>query len=218
MAWQNLFYPLAAGLVCGFVASVPVGPVNFTVINNALQTGFSRAFLVGLGAATAESIYAMVLLAGHTAILDIPAVRDAMRVAAVLVIIAVGIRSLLFKEEKVEAKIAATVVKVDERWHHPRAFMLGFLLTIFNLLLVVVWATLSAVLFAREWVLPALQSRVACIVGVFLGCALWFLLLAYSVSHAHRRVRPETLTKWVRACGVVFLAFAGLLAYKLFRH
>jgi threonine/homoserine/homoserine lactone efflux protein len=217
MTWDNLLLALVTGYVCGFVVSVPVGPVNLTVINKALQKGFQRAFLVGLGAASAETIYATVLMAGHTAILNIPAVRDGMRLAAVLVIVAVGIRSMLYKPEKLEAS-EATIEKVDERWHHPRAFMLGFLLTIFNLLLVVLWATLSAVLFAREWVLPPLASRTMCALGVFLGCSSWFLLLAYFVSHAHRRVRPETLAKWVRVCGVVFVGFAGLLAYKLFRH
>jgi threonine/homoserine/homoserine lactone efflux protein len=75
---------------------------------------------------------------------------------------------------------------------------------------------LAAVLFAREWVLPALASRATCSVGVFFGGASWFVLLAYFVSHAHRRVKLETLTIMVRACGVVLLGFAALLAVKLF--
>jgi len=212
---DELLRALLAGLVCGFVVSVPVGPVNLTVINKALQKGFQRAFLVGLGAASAETIYAMVLLAGHTTILDIPVVRDTMRIIAVVVIAAVGLRSLLFKEETVEARDSARVEKVDERWHHPRAFMLGFILTISNLLLVVLWATLAALLFAREWVLPPVANRTTCSAGVFLGGVSWFLLLAYFVSRAHRRVKPRTLTMLVRGCGVVFLLFAALLAWRL---
>lgn len=212
---DELLQALLAGCVCGFVVSVPVGPVNLTVINKALQKGFLRAFLMGIGAATAETIYATISLAGHTTILDKPLVRDALHVVSVAVIIAVGIRSLLFKEEKVEARDAAVAEKIEERWHHPRAFMLGFVLTISNLVLVLLWATLTSLLFAREWVLPELPNRVACTVGVHLGCSVWFLLLAFSVSRAHRRVRPRTLTVLVRACGVVFLVFAALLAYRL---
>jgi L-lysine exporter family protein LysE/ArgO len=213
--FDELLRALLAGLVCGFVVSVPVGPVNLTVINKALQNGFQRAFLVGLGAALAETIYATVLLAGHTTILDKPVVRDAMRLISVAIIAAVGLRSLLFKEEKFEARDSAKAEKVDERWHHPRALMLGFILTISNLMLVVLWATLAAVLFAREWVLPPLISRSTCAGGVFLGCVSWFLLLAYFVSRAHRRVKPRTLTLLVRSCGVVFLVFAVLLGWRL---
>ena len=214
---NELLQALVAGFVCAFVVSVPVGPVNLTVINQALRNGFLRAFLVGLGAVCAETFYATVLMAGHTAILDKPFVRQALHVTAVVVITVIGIRSLLYKEEKFAASDEARAEKVDERWHHPQALLLGFLLTISNLMLVVLWATIIAVLFAREWVSPELPgTRAVCIVGVSLGGATWFLLLSYFVSHAHRRVKPETLTVLVRGCGVTFLVFAALLAVKLF--
>ena len=206
---------LAAGFVCGFVVSIPVGPVNLTVINQALHRGFSRAFLIGLGAACAETIYAMVLLAGHSSVLDKPLVRDILRVVAVVVIAVIALRSLLLKPKPLEAS-EATAEKVDERWHHPRAFLLGFVLTISNLMLIVLWATLSAVLFARDWVQPEAAGRAACGAGVLLGCSLWFFLLAWFVSRAHRRINPRTLLLLMRACGVVLLVFAALLAYKLF--
>lgn len=212
---DDLLAALIAGWVCGFVVSVPVGPVNLTVINQALRRGFLGAFLVGLGAASAETIYATALLAGHTTILEVPVVRDAMRIVSVIVIVIVGLRAVMFKEEKVEARDAAKAEQVDERWHQPRAFMLGFVLTISNLMLIVLWATLAAFLFAREWVQPELSSRSVCATGVFLGCGTWFFLLAFFVSRAHRRVKPRTLTLLVRVCGVVFLLFAALLAYRL---
>jgi len=206
---------LTAGFACGFVVSIPVGPVNLSVINQALHRGFSRSFLIGLGAACAETIYATALLAGHSSVLDKPLVRDALRVVALVVIVVIAIRSLLLKPKPLEAS-EATAEKVDERWHHPRAFLLGFLLTISNLMLVVLWATLSAVLFAREWVQPAAADRAACSAGVLMGCSLWFFLLAWFVSRAHRRISPRTVLLLMRACGVVLLVFAALLAYKLF--
>jgi threonine/homoserine/homoserine lactone efflux protein len=212
---DDLLQALLAGVVVGFVVGIPVGPVNLTVIRYALRRGFLAAFLVGLGAASADTIYATALMAGHTTILDMPIVRDVMRIVALVVIAAVGIRSLLFKEEKVEARDEARAERVEERWHHPRAFLLGFILTISNLMLIVLWATLAAFLFARDWVQPELPSRSMCSAGVLCGSSSWFLLLSFFVSRAHRRVAPRTLTVLVRACGVVFLLFAALLAYRL---
>ena len=90
------------------------------------------------------------------------------------------------------------------------------LLTISNVVLVLLWATLAALLFAREWVQPEWPSRWVCLAGVFSGGALWFFLLAFFVSRAHRRVSPRALTLLVRGCGGVFLIFAALLAYRLF--
>jgi threonine/homoserine/homoserine lactone efflux protein len=64
---------------------------------------------------------------------------------------------------------------------------------------------------------PERLSRVLCAIGVFGGGLIWFFLLAFFVSRAHRHVKNETLTVLVRGCGVLFLGFAALLAYKLFQ-
>jgi L-lysine exporter family protein LysE/ArgO len=216
-AVENFLQPLLAGFICGFVVSIPVGPVNLTVINQALQRGFGTAFLVGLGAMCAEVIYASLMLAGHSSLLlTHPSLAYGLRVVAVAAIALVGIRSLFTKPEKIEAG-AATVERVDARWHQPRSFLLGFILTISNLVLLLMWATLAATLFTHDWVQPNLSNRVTCVAGVFLGGVLWFFLLAFFVSRAHRRVKNETLMVLVRGCGVLFLGFAVLLAYKLFR-
>jgi threonine/homoserine/homoserine lactone efflux protein len=217
MGNDHLYLAMFAGFVCGLVVSIPVGPVNLSVINQALRRGFLQAFLVGLGAAAAETIYASVCMAGHSEFLNRPYIRDVMRVAALVVIGAVGVRALLIKAETFEARSAERADRMDQRWHHPRSFLLGFVMTIFNLLLVVLWATISTVLFAHEWVTESLSSRSSCAMGVFLGCALWFFLLALFVSRAHRRVKPQTMMRLMRASGVAMLIFGALLGYKLFR-
>ncbi|MEI8064483.1 MAG: LysE family transporter [Verrucomicrobiota bacterium] len=215
MEQLHLLQTLLAGMGCGFIVSVPVGPVNLTVINNALRKGFRPAFLAGLGAIVAESFYAALMLAGHSSLLDQSTVSWVLRIVAVVVMAGMGVRSLLAKPEPFETQSAATAERADERWHHPQTFLLGFVLTISNLMLVLLWATLAALLFAREWVDPGLLSRSVCVAGVFTGGAVWFFLLAFFVSRAHHRVKPRTLTLFVRACGVVLLVCAGLLAYRL---
>ena len=125
------------------------------------------------------------------------------------------IRSLVAKPDQVEAQSAVAAERAEVRWHHPKTFLLGFVLTISNLMLVLLWATLAALLFAREWVTPAPLSRMICLAGVFGGGVVWFFLLAFFVSRAHRRVKPRSLTLLVRGCGIVFLVFAALLAYRL---
>jgi threonine/homoserine/homoserine lactone efflux protein len=215
-AVENYLTPILAGFFAGFVVAVPVGPVNLTVINQALRRGFGTAFLIGIGAMCAETIYASLMLWGHASILDEPRVVLAMRVIAVVVIGAMGLRYLFFKSAKV-GDSEVTAQKLDERWHHPQSFFLGFALTISNLMLVVVWATLVTLLYAHDWVIQTPVSRLLCALGVLGGGSTWFFLLAFFVSRAHRRVKDQTLTVLVRCCGVLFLGFAGWLAWKLFQ-
>ena len=212
---DHLIRALLAGFISGFVVSVPVGPVNLTVINQALRKGFGQSFLIGVGAIIAETLYATLMLWGHASILDEPRVVLTLRIVAVVVIAGLGIRYLIFKPARLDAsKVTAEIV--EARWHHPKTFFLGFALTISNFMLIVLWATLVTLLFAHEWVVPVLISRFLCATGILLGGLLWFFLLAFFVSRAHRRVKNETLLLLVRGCGVLFLGFAALLAYKLF--
>jgi threonine/homoserine/homoserine lactone efflux protein len=74
----------------------------------------------------------------------------------------------------------------------------------------------ATILSEHNWVTPARASRWLCAAGVLAGGISWFALLAFFVSRAHRRVQPRVLTLLVRVCGVVFVVFAVLLAYKLF--
>jgi threonine/homoserine/homoserine lactone efflux protein len=213
--FEEWFRAALAGAVCGFVVSVPVGPVNLTVIHTALRRGFLAAFLAGAGAVSAELIYAGLMLAGHSTVLVHEPVALALRGLAVVVIAAVGVRSLLVRSEELEARSAAQLERADARWHHPRSFLLGFMLTISNLLLLLLWATLTAALYAHDWVRPGAVSRGGGLGGVAVGAATWCVVLAFFVSRAHRRVQPRTLAMLVRGCGLALVILAGGLAWRL---
>ena len=205
----------AAGFLSGFAACVPVGPVNITVIHQALRRGFRSAFLTGLGAICAETIYAGLAMTGHSYLPNNPVLLAAMRGAAVVIVAFLGVKNLLHRPDEQRSERIAE--RLDERWHHPQAWLLGFLLTLSNLTLFVLWATILAVLFAHGWVQLVSSSRSVCVAGVFSGGLFWYFLLAAIVGRAHRRIRPESINFLIRGCGVFFLVLAVLLAYKIFR-
>jgi threonine/homoserine/homoserine lactone efflux protein len=211
----SYFIAAAAGFLFGFAACIPVGPVNITVVHQALRRGFRSAFQVGLGAIFAETIYAALALLGQSHLPNNPTTVAALRGAAVVIVAFLGFRNLFHKPDETQAEQIAE--RVDRRWHHPRAALLGFLLTLSNLTLLVLWATLAAVLFAHNWVQPVPASRASCISGVFVGGLLWYFLLSAIVGRAHRRIRPESINWLIKACGVFFLFLAALLTYRIFR-
>jgi threonine/homoserine/homoserine lactone efflux protein len=205
----------AAGFIFGFVASIPVGPVNLTVIDQALRRGFRRALWVGSGAICAETIYAGLALAGLARVPGHTALAYVLRVLAVLFVLLIGVRNFLFTPD--EERSSAKAMKLDERWHHPAAWLLGFLMTLSNLTLIILWATLATFLHAHHWVQSTPASRAACIGGVLAGGLVWYVLLARMVSHAHRKSPPQVLHLLVRLSGLAFMGLALLLAYRIFR-
>ena len=50
-----------AGFVCALMfASIPVGPINLTILGQGARRGFRWCFMVGLGAATMDAVYCAV--------------------------------------------------------------------------------------------------------------------------------------------------------------
>jgi threonine/homoserine/homoserine lactone efflux protein len=213
---DNVFPAGAAGILCGFVASVGVGPVNLTVVEQGLRRGFRGGLLAGLGAITAETIYAALALTGQASILPgNPSVHLVIRLAAIGVVVILGLRYLLIRpsEDRIE-RLAREVERKWEQYH--KSWLLGFLVTISNLTLLIVWVTLSAMLFAHGWVHPVLSSRLTCMLGVFAGGLLWYVAVASFVARAHRRLPMRALVTIQRITGVIFLGFAALLAWRMF--
>src|SRR2546428_11798869 len=62
--------PAFTGLASGFLVSIPVGPINISIVNEGARRGFSWAFLIGLGATVLEVIYCAIAFAGFTHLCD----------------------------------------------------------------------------------------------------------------------------------------------------
>lgn len=205
-----------AGLLCGIIISIPLGPVGLAVINQTLRRGFLSGFKLALGGACGEVIYSSLMLAGHSAFFNYPVFTHVAQFLAIAIMAILGTRYVFFKPEQLRLGEAAAE-RVDERWHHPRSFLLGFLMTSTNVMLALLWATIGAFLFAHDWVSPEIDSRAGCVIGAAIGSALWFSMLAWFVARAHRRVTPRTLTLLVRVCGIVLLAMTVLLTWRVAR-
>ena len=54
-----------AGFACALIfASIPVGPINLTILNEGARRGFAWAFFIGLGATAMDAIYCGISFTG----------------------------------------------------------------------------------------------------------------------------------------------------------
>ena len=59
------------GIAAGFVVAIPVGPVAMLCIRRTLATNMKSGYATGLGAAVADTLYAIIAAYGISFIADI---------------------------------------------------------------------------------------------------------------------------------------------------
>ena len=196
---------LIRGFALGFAIAASPGPIFFLCLRRSLLRGWLIGLVSGLGVATADAAYAAVAVFGIAALSTILLGGERwLELFGGAALILLGIRSVLEQPRIGEASTAATGRGL--LWAY--ASTLG--LTITNPATIISFAALAAALGAG---LAGGFGRPAVVVlGVALGSASWWCLLALLAAMLRTRVTPDV----TRAIGIVSgLAIAGLGALAL---
>ena len=219
-----IFLAALTGFCCSLVfSSIPFGPINLTILNGGAQRGFLWALLIGLGAATMETIYCAISFTGFSSIFDHGIVQAFMQVFSFVFILYLGFKFLLAKSVHVATKLDTTSEKIETRieqkFHPHSAFMNGFVRVLGNLGVLLFWIVLAANLMARDWVdADSFAAKAACVGGVMFGTTTWFTILSFGVSRGHGRMGEKTLLRLQQFSGICLIIFALIQGVNLARH
>lgn len=203
-----------SGLACALVfSSIPVGPVNLTILHEGARQGFRWAFMIGLGAATMDCIYCAISFTGFSSFFDIKLVKASMQLVSFLFLLYLGFKFLTAQTVNVPTKLDHASEKIEaqleQKLHPHSAFMTGFVRVMGNLGVLLTWIVLTANLMAHEWVANKLGAKVACVTGVATGTVLWFGILSYGVSRSKGRMSEKTLLLLQHISGICLIG-AGI--------
>lgn len=195
---------LLRGIVLGLAVAAPVGPIGVLCIRRSLAEGRTVGFAVGLGAATADATYGAVAGLGLTVVSAFLVDQQAwLRLVGGVFLCYLGLRTILSRP----AERAAG----DER---RGGGLLGAYASTFFLTLTNPTTILSfAAIFAGVGVgAEAGDSSVVLLVGgVFLGSALWWLILSTGVGLFRNKLGPRGMRAVNVVSGTAILVF-GLAA------
>jgi threonine/homoserine/homoserine lactone efflux protein len=214
------------GFVSGLLLSVPVGPVNLTIVNEGARRGLKTAILIGMGATSMEVIYCFIAFTGFAAFFNHGYVKAAMELFSFVFILFLGIKFLMAKSVAAPVQFGVTTNKFEERIGerlHPRsAFMIGFVRVLGNLGVLVFWIILAANFISREWVAPDWPGKLACVTGVALGTGLWFVVLSFRASRGYGKLSEQTLLRIEHFSGVLLLVVGlihgGYIIWEMVNH
>ena len=200
------------GFISGLLVSIPVGPINITILNEGTRRGFRWALLIGLGSVTMEVIYCAIGFAGFAGLFEAKWIRATMELATLLLMLYLGMKYLLMRSLPEHLK---TVDKVELRLHPHTAFTIGFVRVLGNPNVLLGWITLSATFTAHEWVDVTWTSKLVCISGVAVGALAWFVFLSYIVSHGRNRFSAQTLLRMSQYSGGLLLVMALIIGIRI---
>lgn len=208
----NIFEAYLTGVVAGFLISVPVGPINVTIINEGPQKGFRWGVLIGAGSVLMEAIYCALGFAGFTDQFTGRFANAAFQLTSFVFLVFLGLRYMLSKEVKKETKAAK---RMEEKFDPHTAFMTGFVRVLGNPGVLLVWVALTATFIAHEWVQPTWTSKGICVAGVATGGLAWFTLLSYLIVVLHRHLTEKTMLWMARISGAGLLGAGIVIGFKL---
>src|ERR1017187_3387919 len=217
-----------AGFFSGLLfSSIPVGPINLTILNEGARRGFLWAMLIGLGATAMEVIYCTISFTGFSTLFSAGLVKSLMEVFSFIFLIFLGAKFLTAKSVNMPSKLGEASKKIearlDEKLHPHSAFMTGFVRVMANLGVFAFWLVLAANFISHDWVsADSLPEKAACIGGVALGMVVWFAAFSFGVSRGHGKFSEHTLLRLQHFSGVCLLVLGllhgGHIAWKLAKH
>ncbi len=198
-----MFIPL--GLAIGFMAAIPLGPVNVVVISQTLKRDFTHGFLAGMTAAVMDFSYCLVAMVGFFKIritLE-PQALSVMKLFAGLILLFTSSQLLksartftvLRNGQKIPPAAARPIVQVLALYvSNP---------TIYAFWIAVVAAVAAHNLVGHNGWRPVLFAS-AC----GLGSILWYLTLTRFLSRRQSRIRQESIRRVFFIMALVLLGFA----------
>ncbi|MGB3307206.1 MAG: LysE family transporter [Thermomicrobiales bacterium] len=191
------------GMTVGVVLAAPIGPINVEIIVRGVRNGFRSGWLLGIGALTADTIYAALVVSGLTPLADRPVLRIPLYLAGAIMLGYVGwssVRRALHGELVDEADAAAP--------RNGRNYITGFLLAAFNPMGIVYWLSVGAGLVADAVNRVGRIGAPVLVGGVFLGILAWVTAISL-VAQVSRRIVTGNGMRWITGLsGVLVIGFA----------
>jgi threonine/homoserine/homoserine lactone efflux protein len=194
---------LFKGIVIGLAIAAPVGPIGVLCIRRTLAEGRTSGFVSGLGAATADAIYGSVAALGLTFVANFLVSGGLwLRFVGGAFLVFLGVRTFMARPAERGAFTRKNGL--------PGAYASTLFLTLTNPTTILSFAAIFAGLGAGSGG-GDVPSVMLLVLGVFLGSALWWLVLSGVTSLFRARLSARGL-RWVNRISGTVLATFGVLA------
>ena len=186
------------GVIIGVTIAAPVGPIGILCIKRTLEHGKWIGFVSGLGAATADGIYGIIAGLGLTVIIHfLTGISMWLQLIGGVFLLYLGVQMLRAKPSHEAAKASRGKTPL-------KAYLSTLFLTITNPVTILSFLAI----FAGLGITTTEYSGVILAMGVFIGSAIWWLLLSTGIASLSRFIGKKLFQGIHYASGIVLITFA----------
>ena len=201
---------LIKGIIVGFLASIPLGPVGVLSIQRTINKGRRSGVFSGMGAATVDSFYALVAVFGLTFIIDFIVEQQ-------FYIQLIGGGVLVFLGVKIFRTNPIRQIRRHRRKKNRliEDYFSVLLLTLSNPLAVFLFIAA----FAGVGMVGSHSSSFKTsfiILGVFIGAMTWWLALTFFINIFRKKFRLKQLWWINKIAGLVIIVFGVVVMFSIF--
>ncbi len=182
---------LLKGVGVGFAIAAPVGPIGLLCIRRSLAGGRMAGLATGLGAATADAVYGVMVAAGFAATGLLVSYARPMAIVGGFLLAWLGFMAL--RSFLAEAKAADKITAKNSERPLWADYGTTFLLTLSNPSTILAFIGMVAAMGASA--AGSASAPYWLVLGVFLGSALWWLILVHIALALRSRITPA-MTRW----------------------
>lgn len=202
-----MFATLLKGIIIGAIISAPLGPVGVLCLRETLHGGRREGLLTGVGAMLSDVLYGFVVYLGVGLVLDFVVKYDTMlRLIGGVIILVFAF--VLYTKSNVEIKQNPT--RRLSKLHGVRKVLTAFFVTLANpFIMLLILPLYTRFSFVQESTHPVWELVVA-LLGLAIGCMLWWYILTTSVMKLVRKTGPRAVRIVSRIIAVI-LATIGVI-------
>lgn len=205
---------LLIALFVGFIAAIPIGPINVFAITQTMKRDFLHGLLVGLTSASMDVIFCFIAIAGmHTLSSRLTELLPYLKLFGIVVILLIASRLIHQGRHFDKEKAAGQSVAVTA----PRPIIGALLLYITNPGLYMFWFAVGGTVTAHRLVSPAEWSGLLFAVTTGIGTTIWYIVLCRYVAKYHHQFSPRMFTRILHITALILLVLATYTAITLVR-
>jgi putative LysE/RhtB family amino acid efflux pump len=188
----------AAGLLLGFVVAMPVGPASMLCMQRTVGDGFAAGLATGFGIATADALWASVVIGGVGLIEEfVLAHARWVTLAGGLLLALIGLGQLRGQgEDRAQHRFASG----------SRNAVAGFLITLTNPAALLLMAAALTLFGFAEFGTTA-ETGVMLVLGIYTGSLAWWTLLVSGLRLVRKQLPAKLVARGRFATGLVLVIF-----------